>query len=158
MKKILFVCLGNICRSPLAEALFKYKIETLGLTDHYYIDSCGTNGYHNGEQADERTRRNAESHGIEVDSISRQLTLGDLMDFDVILTMASDVHFQVLNFCRTQAQKDKIHLFRELDPEAPNSNVPDPWYGGEEGFEKVYQIIEQNTMHWVNYLNSRQHL
>lgn len=154
MKKILFVCLGNICRSPLAEALFRAKIDSLNLSDNFYIDSCGTNGFHNDEQADERTRKNALTHGIEVDSISRQLTLGDLMDFDLILTMASDVHFQVLNFCKTQQQKDKVRLFREFDPQAPNSNVPDPWYGGEEGFENVFHIIDKNAELWVNYLHT----
>lgn len=147
VKHIVFVCLGNICRSPLAEALFKDQVKLNGLEDHYFIDSCGTNGFHNGEAADPRTRANAAEHGIDVTSISRQLTLGDIMDADFVITMARDVHDQVIRFCRNEEQREKVHLFRRFDPEDPNSDVPDPWYNDK--FEEVFQIIERNTQIWL---------
>ena len=78
MQKIVFVCLGNICRSPLAEALFQNEIEKRGMTHLFELDSCGTNGLHNGERADARTRKNALAHGIEVPSISRKITANDI--------------------------------------------------------------------------------
>jgi len=147
VKHIVFVCLGNICRSPLAEALFKEQVKLNGLEDHYFIDSCGTNGFHNGEAADPRTRANAAEHGIDVTSISRQLSLGDIMDADFVITMARDVHDQVIRFCRNEEQREKVHLFRMFDPEDPNSDVPDPWYNDK--FEEVFQIIERNTQIWL---------
>ncbi len=150
MKHIVFVCLGNICRSPLAEALFKEQVKLKGVEDHYFIDSCGTNGFHNGERADYRTRANAAEHGIEVPSISRQLNLGDLMDADLVITMAKDVHDQVLRFCRTEEQREKVHLFRKFDPTEPNSDVPDPWYN--DRFEDVFQIIDANCSLWLQKL------
>ena len=152
MKNVIFVCLGNICRSPLAEALFRHKVNNLGIESQFLIDSCGTNVFHNGEKADYRTRANAEEHGINVTSISRQLTLGDIMDADYVITMANDVHQHVLNFCRNQEQKDKIRLFRKFDPKEPNSDVPDPWYN--DRFEDVFQIINTNCDLWIDKLVS----
>lgn len=152
MINVIFVCLGNICRSPLAEALFRHKANNLGIESKFLIDSCGTNGFHNGEKADYRTRANAEEHGINVTSTSRQLTLGDIIDADYVITMANDVHQYVLNFCRNQEQKDKIHLFRKFDPKEPNSDVPDPWYN--DRFEDVFQIINTNCDLWIDELVS----
>ena len=81
MQKIVFVCLGNICRSPLAEALFQHEIEQRGISHLFELDSCGTNGLHNGERADARTRKNALAHNIEVPSISRKITANDIQHF-----------------------------------------------------------------------------
>jgi protein-tyrosine phosphatase len=151
-KRVLFICLGNICRSPLAEALFIHRIKERGLEHLFEVDSCGTNGFHNGELADERTRKNAQKHDVEVPSISRQLTFGDVLDFDHLITMASDVQFQVQHFCETDEQKNKVQLFRKFDVSAPNSNVPDPWYGGEDGFEDVFHIIKNNIDVWIDHI------
>ncbi len=144
--------MGNICRSPLAEALFQHEIDRLGKSDLFYLDSCGTNGLHDGESADSRTQRNAEKHGIRVPSISRKINHEDLNTFDIIFTMDQSVHQQVLRMCNSEAQKSKIRVYRELDPANPGADVPDPWYGGEEGFEKVFHILKENTEIWVNRL------
>lgn len=152
MKRIVFVCLGNICRSPLAEALFHEHIKKAGRETEFFVDSCGTNGFHNGEDADLRTRANAREHGVEVTSISRQLSLGDIMDADYVITMANDVHDQVLRFCRNEEQRRKIHKFRKFDPEAPDADVPDPWYN--DRFEDVFQIIDRNCGLWLKELES----
>ena len=154
MKHIVFVCLGNICRSPLAEAILKQKLTEKGISEKkVFVDSCGTNGFHNGEKADPRTRANAQEHGVDVTSISRQLTLGDIMDADYVITMANDVHQHVLNFCRNQEQRDKIHLFRKFDPSEPSADVPDPWYN--DRFEDVFQIINENCDEWINHVSSK---
>ena len=151
MERILFVCLGNICRSPLAEALFQEKLESKGISGDFELDSCGTNGLHNGEPADARTRKNAAQHGINVPSISRQITAHDLDYFDHIFTMDESVQRQVQQLCATDGQKQKVKPFRSLDINAPNADVPDPWYGGEEGFERVFRVIDKNCDLWVDY-------
>ncbi len=152
MQKIVFVCLGNICRSPLAEALFQHEIDARGKSEEFYLDSCGTNGLHDGESADSRTRRNAAKHGVTVPSISRKIRLEDLDNFDVIFTMDKSVHDTVLRLCNTDEQRDKVTLFRAFDTKNPGADVPDPWFGGEEGFEQVFHIIKENTEIWVNRL------
>jgi protein-tyrosine phosphatase len=150
VKRIVFVCLGNICRSPLAEALLKEHVNKAGCEADFFIDSCGTNGFHNGEKADPRTRANAHEHGVDVTSISRQLTFGDILDADYVITMANDVHEQVLRFCQNAEQREKIHKFRKFDVLAPDSDVPDPWYN--DRFEDVFQIIDQNCALWLQEL------
>lgn len=152
MQKIVFVCLGNICRSPLAEALFQHEIEQRGISHLFELDSCGTNGLHNGERADARTRKNGSLHGVEVPSISRKITQNDIEHFDYLLTMDNEVQTRVLGMCKTEEEKQKVILFRAFDPIEPCSEVPDPWYGGEEGFENVFHIIKENTEIWVNRL------
>jgi len=152
MQKIVFVCLGNICRSPLAEALFQHEIEKRGVAHLFELDSCGTNGLHNGERADARTRKNALAHNIEVPSISRKITTNDIQHFDLLLTMDDAVQSKVLSICNSEEEKSKVILFRQFDPQAPNSEVPDPWYGGVEGFENVFQIVRENTEIWVSRL------
>ena len=144
--------MGNICRSPLAEAMFQHEIDCLGKSDQFYLDSCGTNGLHDGESADSRTQRNAAKHGVKVPSISRKIKPEDLDYFDLVLTMDKSVHERVLSLCKNEAQREKVVLFRCYDTKNPGADVPDPWYGGEEGFEEVFHIIKENTEIWVNRL------
>jgi protein-tyrosine phosphatase len=143
-RKILFVCLGNICRSPLAEAIFSKLAEEQGMAEFYKADSCGTSGHHIGEQPDSRTLRNARKNKLQIQHRGRQLHPDDFHSASLILTM--DRH----NYQETKAlatrhgfDSSDIRMLRSFDPLAVESNpdVPDPWYGGEEGFEEVFQII-----------------
>ena len=152
VQRILFVCLGNICRSPLAEALFQSEIESRNLGNQFKLDSCGTNGLHDGERADVRTRRNAMIHGINIPHVSRRIKLADISDFDLILTMDDSINQRVLKMCMNDEQRAKVKLFRTFDVQNPGADVPDPWFGGDEGFENVFQIIKENTDIWVNRL------
>ncbi len=140
--KVLFVCLGNICRSPMAEGLFLHIIENEGIADRFEVDSAGTSGYHSGEQADQRMRKTAISHGIRLTSRARKLTEEDLDAFDYILPMD---HSNLSNIQRimvsNKEHRAQVILMRDFDPEPEDGNVPDPYYGGISGFEDVYQIL-----------------
>ncbi|MBC7411565.1 MAG: low molecular weight phosphotyrosine protein phosphatase [Bacteroidia bacterium] len=138
------VCLGNICRSPIAEGLLRYKIRLHNLA--IITDSAGTNGLHNGEAPDVRTQHNALKHKVDISDLrSRQITLNDLAQFDVIYTMDTNNYATVLAMCRTDVEKSKVKLI--LNELHPNSNqaVPDPYYGGADGFENVYQLLNKAT-------------
>ncbi len=151
--KILFVCLGNICRSPLAEGLFQWHAQQQGLADRFTVDSCGTNGLHNGELPDTRTRKNALSHGLQLEHRSRQIQQQDFAEFDRILVMDEQNVTTVKNLC-PEAFRYKIHKMRELDPIAPHADVQDPWYGGEEGFETTFQTLDRCAKAWLFHLVS----
>jgi protein-tyrosine phosphatase len=144
MKRILFVCLGNICRSPLAEGLFKEAIEALNLSHEFEIDSCGTNGLHNGELPDIRTRNNAKAHGLHLNHQSRQIQPRDFEWFDHIYVMDENNWRTVQQLCPTVHQF-KIEKIRNFDPIHTGSDVEDPWYGGDEGFEITYQTLSRCT-------------
>lgn len=140
---VLFVCLGNICRSPLAEGVFRHIVSRAGLQDRFLIDSAGTSGYHDGEGPDPRTCAVAAGRGIILDHASRRLRPGDLERFDYVLAMDSD------NLERIQALADgragpHIALLRAFDPEAPaGAEVPDPYFGGPGGFDDVQDMVER---------------
>ena len=151
-KKILFVCLGNICRSPLAKALFLQALSDAGAEDLFEVDSCGTNGQHDGEEADPRTRNNAASHGISIDHRSRKITPMDLDYFDLVLVMDENNRRTVELLCTTSQQRLKIKKLRAFDPLFPMDDVGDPWFGGEAGFELTYHILQENTALWVQRL------
>jgi protein-tyrosine phosphatase len=142
--KVLFVCLGNICRSPLAEAVFRGLVRDAGLESRFNIDSAGTSGYHDGEGPDPRTIEVARRHGVRLESVSRRVTVRDLQRFDHILAMDDD-NLAELNRLAAQAGVDaRARLLREYDPEAAGDlEVPDPYFGGERGFERVQDIIER---------------
>ncbi len=146
--RILFVCLGNICRSPAAEAVFAALAAEAGRAHDLAVDSAGTGNWHAGEQADARMRQAARARGVAITSIARQVTHADFERFDLILGMdASNV--SALHRLAPAIHRSKIRLFRELDPEAPGEDVPDPYYGGADGFEEVLDIVTRTGHAWL---------
>jgi protein-tyrosine phosphatase len=140
MISVLFVCLGNICRSPAAEAVFAHLVDQAGLADQFHIDSAGTGAWHVGEPADARMREAARRRGITVTSIARRVQADDFARFDHIFAMDAD-NFAVLRRLAPPDHRHKIRLFRDLDPDGPGENVPDPYYGGADGFDEVLDIV-----------------
>ncbi|MEL7368590.1 MAG: low molecular weight protein-tyrosine-phosphatase [Myxococcota bacterium] len=140
--KVLFVCLGNICRSPTAEGVFRDLAEQRGLRDLLFIDSAGTGGWHAGEPADRRMRAACQQRGYRLTSKARKVEPEDFSRFDHIIAMDRDNEQNLLAQCPT-ALKSKIRLFRSLEPDAENLDVPDPYYGGREGFELVIDLVER---------------
>ncbi|ARA91713.1 protein tyrosine phosphatase [Rhodothermaceae bacterium RA] len=146
MTRVLFVCLGNICRSPLAEGVFRHYVRKAGLEDHIEVDSAGTGSWHVGEPPDRRMRRTAEAHGISLDGQrARQFEKEDLERFDHIFAMDKENLQDILYLDDGDAYGHKVRLFREFDPEPGDYQVPDPYYGGPQGFENVFQIVDRTA-------------
>lgn len=143
--RILFVCLGNICRSPLAEEIFRDLAVKNNRAHAFELDSAGTNGYHIGESPDPRTVKNAAGHGIFLKSICRKVTQRDFFDFDVMVAM-DDQNLKALKQIEAGVGDKvcEIIKLRKFDNAFPNADVPDPWYGDEKGFEDVFQIISNS--------------
>ena len=138
-QRVLFVCMGNICRSPLAEGIFLHKINHLGVADRFSVDSCGTGDWHVGERPDHRIREIASHHGIVLASRARQVRESDFEKFDLIICMDEENRGHLR---RLGAPKEKLSLLLGYDTESPHQEVPDPYYGGPDGFELVYRLIE----------------
>ncbi len=138
---VLFVCLGNICRSPLAEAIFIDKIEKRGLRDRFVVDSAGTGSWHVGERADPRTIEVASRYGIKVPSIGRQVDDRDFDRFDLLLAMDRS---NEKNLLRAGAPRERLRLMMSFHPEHASDppDVPDPYFGEGDGFEKVYRMLD----------------
>ncbi|MBF8256588.1 MAG: protein tyrosine phosphatase [Anaerolineales bacterium] len=135
--------MGNIIRSPLAENLFRHLAEAASLNGKYEVDSAGTGGWHEGESPDPRMRRTAARHGLVYDGEARQIRLSDFDKFDLIVAMDTENRRELRSRTRVPEQAHKIRLLREFDPASgPNDSVPDPYYGGDEGFETTYGIVE----------------
>jgi len=141
--KILFVCLGNICRSPSAEAVFKGLLKKRGLNHKFTVDSAGTSGWHVGEPADKRMQKHAAKRGYSLDSISRQFEPDEDFDrFDLIIGMDDENILALKRVARGQADLEKIYKMTDFSIDWSYSEVPDPYYGGEEGFELVLDLLE----------------
>jgi protein-tyrosine phosphatase len=138
--RVLFVCLGNICRSPAAEAAFAHLVEEAGLSDRFVLDSAGTGAWHVGEQADVRMRRAAARRGFAMTSRARQVTSKDFEAFDLVLAMDA-ANLAALQGLAPARHAHKIKLFREFDPEGRDQDVPDPYYGGDADFDDVLDIV-----------------
>ena len=140
--KILMVCLGNVCRSPLAQGILEHKAKKAGL--NWEIDSAGTNGYHNGEPPHRLSQKVALLNGIDIcNQRSRQFVKEDFDRYDKIYAMAEDVIDDMKAITREKYDPSKVDLFlNELYP-GKNKSVPDPWYGPEPGYHEVYKLIEQ---------------
>lgn len=155
MTRILFVCLGNICRSPLAEGLFLKHIGEAGLLEKYKIDSAGTSAMHEGELADPRTRANAVKNGVELLSRSRPFAKEDFVSFDLILTMDRSNFRHVKQWEPGFVEKiAEVRMMRDFDLRSPGADVPDPYYGGEQGFQNVFDILDRSTLELLRQLES----
>ena len=144
VKKILFVCLGNICRSPAAEGIFNQKIKERDLEKLFVVDSAGTGSWHVGNLPDKRMRSTALSRGIELTSRSRQIEENDLYEFDQILVMDKDNLDAVKSLTKDQnnAVNSKIKLILSYSKKFQLDEVPDPYYGGQNGFDKVIDLLD----------------
>jgi protein-tyrosine phosphatase len=141
--KILMVCLGNICRSPLAEGLLRKKLNEAGLK-HIEVDSAGTSGHHAGENPDPRSVRNAKKNGVNIaDIVSRKFREEDFERFDRIYVMDHSNYNNVLSLARHDEHREKVELFLNVLHPGKNKAVPDPWYGGEEGFQEVFELLDK---------------
>jgi protein-tyrosine phosphatase len=142
---VLFVCHGNICRSPLAECVFRHLVRRRGVESHFEIDSAGTSGYHAGDPPDARSVATARARGIVVDGRSRQLVSADLQRFDYIIVMDEENLAGVKQLSmRTPKIRARVHRLREWDLQGVGLDVPDPYYGGARGFEEVQDIVERS--------------
>ncbi len=138
--KILMVCLGNICRSPLAEGILQYKADNAGL--NWKVESAGTNGYHIGEAPHQLSQKVATLNGIDISGQrSRQFIKEDMEQYDKIYAMANDVLMGIKQIAKERFNSNKVDLFLNEMYEGENRDVPDPWYGAEEGYHRVYEII-----------------
>lgn len=157
MIRVLFVCLGNICRSPLAEALFKSKTGNQSDQQKYAVDSAGTSDYHIGELPDERTIACAKRHQISIKHRGRQVNRRDFRDFNYIVAM-DEQNLRDLNEMKVRygyPEKD-IFLMRSFQANPKSLSVPDPYYGGQDGFENVFEILDESIDGFLTQITSTQ--
>lgn len=139
---VLFVCTGNICRSPTAHGVFRHYVSEAGLGRHFLIDSAGTHGYHVGEPPDNRTIDVAAGRGFALHDLrARRLQTQDYHDFDLILAMDSG-HFDIMRQMQPQGSRADLAMFLDYAPQAARGDVPDPYYGGRKDFEHVLDLCE----------------
>lgn len=140
--KVLFVCMGNICRSPVAEGVFAQLIEQQGLTEHVQVDSAGTHAYHVGNPPDPRSLQTALRRGIDISNLrARRFAEDDFYEFDYVLAMDSDNYRNLSAVCPPETRY-KLKMFLDFAPHLNELDVPDPYYGGELGFERVLDLVE----------------
>ena len=154
--KILFVCLGNICRSPAAEGVFLHLLSERGLSEHFVVDSAGTGGWHVGNPADRRMQAAANRRGIQLPSRARQISLDDLSDFDLVLTM-DDANLSAVTSLASEAggrATAKIRPMLSFARQFSETEVPDPYYGGDAGFEHVLDLLEDACSQLLDELSS----
>ena len=138
---ISFVCMGNICRSPTAEAVMRHLVREAGLEGAIAVDSAGTGAWHVGEERDRRSRAMAKKRGMPIEGCARQFERDDFDRFDLVLALDEDNARDLRRLAPNDEARAKVRMLREFDPEAPaGAEVPDPYYGGPEGFEKVFDI------------------
>ncbi|HUX89644.1 MAG TPA: low molecular weight protein-tyrosine-phosphatase [Gallionellaceae bacterium] len=154
MKKVsvLFCCMGNICRSPTAEAVFRARVEEAGLAQQILIDSVGTHDYHIGNPPDLRTQRAARQRGYDLSGLrGRQVGVADFTRFDYVLAM-DNANMSILNRMCPQPQRDRLGLFLQYASSHQEREVPDPYYGGEDGFERVLDMVEDAAAGLLRHL------
>jgi protein-tyrosine phosphatase len=157
--RVSFVCLGNICRSPTAEGIMRHLVERAGLSDAIEVESAGTGSWHLGEQADDRARATAAARGVTLDGRASQFSDADFERLDYILVMDVAIRNTLGRLAASDAARAKLHLLRSFDPDsAPDAPVPDPYYGGPEGFENVFDICEAACRGLLAHIRQTHHL
>jgi len=142
--RLLFVCLGNICRSPTAEGVMRALVADAGLEDDFFIDSAGTGGWHVGSPPDRRAAAAARARGLVLEGAARQVGVEDFLDFDLLMAMDSENGRELRRLAPDEEQRAKVRLLREFDPASgglEDLDVPDPYYGAEGGFEEVLDLV-----------------
>ena len=143
--RLLFVCMGNICRSPTAEGVMRSLVRDAGLEDEIEVDSAGTGGWHAGDPPDARAAAAARRRGIALEGAARQVRLEDFERYDLLLAADRENVADLRALAPDAAARRKVRLLREFDPDsegAPDLDVPDPYYGGADGFERVLDLVE----------------
>lgn len=147
--RILMVCLGNICRSPIAEGVLRHKIEQHGLD--WTVESAGTNSYHTGEPPHRHSQKVCKANGVDISAQrARRFRADDFEQYDKIYVMAGDVYDDVVSMAGNKVKKEKLEYFLNELGEEENGSVPDPWYGNEDGYTPVYQLIERTCEAIIN--------
>jgi protein-tyrosine phosphatase len=149
--RICFVCLGNICRSPTAEGVFQHLVNEAGLSSYFEIDSAGTGAWHVGNPANSKSQAMANQHGVKLHSRARQVAHSDFGYFDLLVAMDNS-NFRDLRAMATSSEHDKIILLRDFDEEPGDGQVPDPYYGGMDGFKLVYNIVYRSCANLLTTL------
>ncbi len=156
--KVLFVCMGNICRSPSAETVFKHFVSKKGLADKFEIDSAGTIGYHEGEKADARMRTHAAARGYNITHIARKFNPSkDFEKFDYIITMDDSNYSDVLATDVKRIFLNKIKKMKDYATDKSVTEIPDPYYGGPSGFEHVLDLLEDTCNNLLNTIQNEKH-
>lgn len=154
---VLMVCLGNICRSPMAEGVFKHLLREKGLDHRIRVDSAGTGSWHVGESPDIRSARTAARHGISLEGPARQVQPGDFREFDYIVAMDESNLENLEQFRDGVRGEAVVYLLREFDPQGgPGAEVPDPYYGGPNGFEDVFEMVERSCRGLLDHILGEQ--
>jgi protein-tyrosine phosphatase len=153
---ILFICMGNICRSPLAEGIFQHKLSQRVLHHKYMVESAGTGNWHVGDLADPRMRTTALRNGIDLTSRARQVNQKDFKRFDMLLAMDRNNYLHLLDMDKSTTYTERVHMMRAFDPDVQQElDVPDPYFGGDSGFEDVYQMLDRSCENLLNILESK---
>lgn len=153
--KVIFVCLGNICRSPTAEGVFRHLVQQEGCSDWITTDSAGTHAYHIGAEPDRRSQQTARGRGIDLSDLrGRKAIENDFIEFDYVLAMDNDNYQILANLCPTGLE-EKLSLFLDFSKDYSESQVPDPYYGGDQGFEHVFDLVESASRGLLDDIKSR---
>lgn len=152
--KVLLICMGNICRSPTAHAVFRHLVQEHGLTELIEIDSAGTHAYHVGNPPDSRSMQTARKRGIDMSDLrARQVDLGDFYHYDYLIAM-DDYNLSLLQEMAPRDMAHKLSLFLSFAPHLKEREVPDPYYGGADGFELVFDMVQAASEGLLSHIKS----
>lgn len=151
---VLFVCLGNICRSPMAEGIFKKVVENEGLSAHFVIDSAGTSDYHIDKDPDPRTISTCENKGILLDHKGKQVFSTHLFEQNYIIAMDASNIENIKKLYTSKKHSAKVVLMRDFDPLFKGQDVPDPYYGGLDGFSEVFDMLDRSSYELLRYIRT----